>query len=119
MKQFGLLFFSVLFFLGVVPVFSAQLPCTPLFGGGTQEDGSPFCLEQVLAKPAPTKAPSGFTTPNDQMVQQNQPKTKGGNTFVEPAPTVKTQPNTGPELLGLIGLIPAGIIGWKLRRKTS
>ncbi|MDP3941398.1 MAG: hypothetical protein Q8Q49_03760 [bacterium] len=41
--------------------------------------------------------------------------TKGGQT-VYPAPSTTTNPNTGPELIGLIALLPAGYIGFLLRK---
>lgn len=43
--------------------------------------------------------------------------TKGGLP-VFPPPKVVTTPPTGPELIPLIGLLPAGIGGWFLRRKS-
>lgn len=45
-------------------------------------------------------------------------ETKGG-LKVFPAPQVTTTPATGPEMLPLIGLIPTGVFGFLLRRKTS
>ena len=45
-------------------------------------------------------------------------ETKGG-LKVFPAPAVTTTPSTGPEMLPLIGLIPTGLFGFLLRRKTS
>lgn len=56
-------------------------------------DNSQFCIE----KPTPT--------------------TKGG-LKVFPAPAVVTTPSTGPEMLPLIGLIPSGLFGIFLRRKS-
>ncbi len=44
--------------------------------------------------------------------------TKGGLPVL-PAPGLKQTPATGPEMLGLIGLIPAGLAGLLLRRKAS
>lgn len=43
--------------------------------------------------------------------------TKGGLP-VFPPPKVVTTPPTGPELIPLIGLLPAGIGGWFLRKKS-
>lgn len=48
---------------------------------------------------------------------QKQVVTKGGLP-VFPPPKVLTTPPTGPELIPLIGLLPAGIGGWFLRRKS-
>ena len=44
-------------------------------------------------------------------------ETKGG-LKVFPAPAVTTTPSTGPEMLPLIGLIPAGVFGFILRKKS-
>ena len=63
-------------------------------------DNSQFCIE----KPSQPGTPS--TT------------TKGG-LKVFPAPKVTTTPATGPEMLALIGLIPSGIAGLILRKKTG
>jgi hypothetical protein len=114
MKYFVAVTFSFLFLFLAQPAFMAQAPCTTVFGGGQQEDGASFCLEQVQAtQTTPTQSP-GFKTANDTMTQ-NQPQTKGGQ---YPAPAVQRQPNTGPELFGVIALIPAAYTGWKLRKTT-
>ncbi|MEK7573264.1 MAG: DUF11 domain-containing protein [Patescibacteria group bacterium] len=60
-------------------------------------DNSQFCIEKPT-QPAPT--------------------TKGG-LKVFPAPKVVSTPATGPEMLPLIGLIPSGVLGLFLRKKTS
>jgi uncharacterized repeat protein (TIGR01451 family) len=44
--------------------------------------------------------------------------TKGGLTVVTPAP-ITTTPSTGPEMLPLLALIPSGIAGFFLRRKSK
>ena len=44
--------------------------------------------------------------------------TKGGLPVMS-APGLKQTPSTGPEMLGLIGLIPAGLAGLLLRRKSK
>ena len=44
-------------------------------------------------------------------------ETKGG-LKVFPAPSVTTTPPTGPEMLPLIGLIPTGVLGFILRKKS-
>ncbi len=44
-------------------------------------------------------------------------ETKGG-LKVFPAPVVTTTPPTGPEMLPLIGLIPTGVFGFILRKKS-
>jgi uncharacterized repeat protein (TIGR01451 family) len=38
---------------------------------------------------------------------------------VFPAPDVKSQPATGPEMIALIGLIPAALAGFALRKRTK
>lgn len=51
-------------------------------------------------------------------IQKQQATTKGGLP-VFPAPKATTTPSTGPELFSLIGLLPAGLSGWFLRRKSG
>jgi len=59
--------------------------------GATADDASQFCIEKrVVAKPTPQ---------------------------VFEATPVKKIPETGPEMLPLLGLIPAGIAGFAMRRK--
>lgn len=60
--------------------------------GMSDQDNSQFCIEKVTIV------------------------TKGGLP-VKPAPPLKQTPATGPEMLPLIGLIPAGLAGIYLRRK--
>lgn len=62
--------------------------------GNTANDNASFCLEKeiVTAKPTPQ--------------------------VFEKTP-VKNIPNTGPEMLPLLGLIPAGLAGIAMRRKTK
>jgi uncharacterized repeat protein (TIGR01451 family) len=38
---------------------------------------------------------------------------------VQPAPTIKQTPPTGPEMLPLLGLIPTGLLGFLLRKKAK
>lgn len=45
--------------------------------------------------------------------------TKGGIPVMDAPKGLKQTPSTGPEMLALIGLIPAGLGGLYLRRKTS
>lgn len=64
------------------------------------QDNAQFCIQKdVLAAKIPTE-------------------TKGGLKVFE-KPEVKTTPPTGPEMITLIGLIPAGLSGLMLRRKTK
>ena len=60
--------------------------------GKVTQDNSQFCIEKVIKV------------------------TKGGLP-VKPAPPLKETPPTGPEMLSLIGLIPAGLAGILLRKK--
>jgi hypothetical protein len=134
-KYFVFVSMSALFLLLATPAFMAEAPCTPVFGGGQQEDGSSYCLEQVQAasnagapvantgSTQPTQAP-GFRTPNDSATSPLNGMTKGGISGgnkggVYPTPTVQNQPNTGPEMLGLVALLPAAFAGWKLRKSAS
>lgn len=61
--------------------------------GQTSQDNSSFCIQKGAL-------------------------TKGGLP-VFPPPKVFTTPPTGPELIPLIGLLPAGLSGWFLRRKSG
>lgn len=66
-----------------------------------------------------TATDTSSTQDNSQFcIQKPQVTTKGGLPVL-PAPKVPVTPPTGPEMLGLIGLIPAGLSGWFLRRKTK
>jgi len=59
--------------------------------GATADDSAQFCIERrIIAKPTPQ---------------------------VFEATPVKKIPETGPEMLPLLGLIPAGIAGFAMRRK--
>lgn len=68
------------------------------------DDNSKFCIEKSTAETA--------------FPGTTQPTTKGGLP-VMPAPGLKQTPSTGPEMLPLFGLIPAGIGGLLLRRKSK
>lgn len=68
--------------------------------GLMSQSNSQFCIEKVTITPTPV------------------PTTKGG-LKVFPAPQVTTTPPTGPEMLPLIGLIPTGILGAFLKRKSK
>lgn len=112
MKQFIVFSLSILVLFLAAPIL-AQETCTPVYGGGQNADGSPFCLEQIQAATkttTPTPVQSGFSTPNDGL-------TKGGLT-VYPSPNIASNPNTGPELFGLAVLIPAAAAGMLFRRKS-
>lgn len=58
--------------------------------------------------------------PQTQSAFPNPATTKGGLPVASPAqvqPGQKT-PSTGPEILGLIGLVPGALAGWLLRKKA-
>jgi uncharacterized repeat protein (TIGR01451 family) len=70
------------------------------FGNTMSADTAQFCVQKT---PQPTQAVrSGQTT-------------KGG-LAVQPAPTSKTTPPTGPQTLTLLALIPTGLAGLLLRK---
>lgn len=71
-------------------------------------DTTKFCIEaqQVSEQPSAPQQPG---VP---------PTTKGGLP-IAPQPQSATSPRTGPEMLALIGLLPAGLGGLLLRRKTK
>lgn len=70
--------------------------------GKKSQDNSQFCIEKVTATPTPV----------------NPGVTKGGLKVFPPAEVQKT-PDTGPEAIALFGLIPSGIGGLFLRRKSK
>ncbi len=85
-----------LFLLGVISyllfvntVF-ADTPCKPIYGGG------PTC-----------------TSPAQITIEK-----KIGGFPVMPPSTISKTPATGPESLALFSLIPIGIAGWFLRKKS-
>lgn len=85
-----------------------------------------FCIDNAStaeAAAATTTSPSfPDRTKGGQSVTTPSPtpptSTKGGQ-VVHPAPNTTNNPNTGPEALALIGLIPAGVAGLWFRKKTS
>lgn len=130
MKYFVVLFIMTTLFAGffVAPNIFAQITCTIIYGGGLKSDNTPYCMEAVAASQhAPTSptqkqmqkvpAKSGFTTPQT-MDSANSPQAKGSITLY-PAPTAQSNPNTGPEMLGLLALIPAALAGFTLRKKAT
>jgi uncharacterized repeat protein (TIGR01451 family) len=62
------------------------------------QDNSQFCIQK-----------STSPTPQD---------TKGGFPVLSPSP-IKTTPATGPGTLSLIALLPTGLLGWYLRKKSK
>lgn len=125
MKQFvSFVILSILVITSVTPAFSADTPCTIIYGGGMEEDGTAYCLEAISTKGVPTPTP-GYTTPNPSTNSGQAGMTKGGFPSqskggfpVQTMPRATTTPNTGPEMLAVFGLIPALLGGWYLRKKA-
>jgi uncharacterized repeat protein (TIGR01451 family) len=80
----------------------------------TSQDNAQFCIEKGMT-PQTTK---GGQPVNPGTTTVNPPTTKGGLP-VYPPTTAKTTPQTGPESLALIGLIPSALGGLYLRRKAK
>ncbi|MBI2442621.1 MAG: DUF11 domain-containing protein [Candidatus Levybacteria bacterium] len=87
-----------------------------------------FCIDRngsggTSVTPTPSLTTPTFPGQTKGGISQPSPKptetaeTKGGQP-VYPAPSTTTSPDTGPELLALIGLLPGGAFGWYLRRKS-
>lgn len=91
----------------------------------TSDDNSRFCIANTSTKatatptsastPTPTSTPSLTATPTPQ---PNLTPTPTPLPVLSLAPIKKT-PETGPEMLGLIGLIPMSAAGIFLRKKTA
>lgn len=79
------------------------------------QDNVRFCVEKqgVTQQPQQTEKPK--PTPTKMQLPD---QTKGGLP-VKPQPNVSKSPKTGPELLALIGLLPAAGAGFFLRRKAK
>ena len=66
-------------------------------------DTSTFCIEKkIQVTPTPI----------------NKPAEKSGFPILTPPPTISKTPATGPESLALFSLVPTGILGWYLRKKS-
>lgn len=76
--------------------------------GQTSQDNAQFCIQKTLPTPTPTQVPG----------QPEQIMTKGGLKVFAPQP-VTTTPSTGPEALPLLAMIPTGVLGYFLRKKTT
>jgi len=77
-------------------------------GRNRATDNTEFCLQKGAqpAIPTPTKAVQpGVQAPTPSAMPP-----------IYEAPDAKTTPSTGPELLGLLGLLPAGVGGFYLRK---
>lgn len=121
------------------PAEATQVPChPPVYGGGatTQQDCSRL---PEATKPIPTPIPT--TQPNtatNNVAPKSTTTPKGGSMFVQPTPQSKaipdtskgglpvTQPqpvnqlpNSGPEMLALFALVPTGLAGYLLRKKSN
>ncbi len=126
MKQFGLITLLLLFGIGIITSMTINVSaqgCTAVYGGG-QERGKPFCLESMQQKnikrtSTPQQAlPTPQTTLQTQQSPANDTMTKGGLS-VQPQPTVQTTPETGPEALALLALLPLGFVGRMIQKKAS
>ena len=85
----------------------------------TSQDTSQICVSRdatTAAAAQPTQIAQGATPQ-----PTNPPTTKGGLPVVSPVPPKNGQktPETGPETLALIGLLPTAAAGFYLRRKTQ
>lgn len=81
------------------------------------QDTSQICISRTQAS-ALTQAPQARSvqTPTPTIPST----TKGGLPVLSPAAPQPGQrtPETGPEMLALIGLLPAGAVGWLLRKRA-
>jgi hypothetical protein len=90
---------GLMFQFSATAAFAAD--CTIIYGGGVID-----CSSTITP------------TPTSQTSAKNQTQTKGGLPVHKPTDAKKT-PATGPETIGLIGLIPAAAAGFFLRKKTN
>lgn len=85
-------------------------------GRNTGSDNAQFCLQTPGSTIAQTQqqnqTPQTQNPPSGTVSNKSTPP-------VLPTPNVTTSPKTGPELLALVGLIPAAATGFYLRRKTA
>ncbi len=109
MDKFFIIITILSFAFGVFPHAAFAQNCKPLYGGGITTEQ--YCEGKLLTVPTKTVAKA---TPTPV---KNTKTTKAGLPVVSPTP-LKTTPSTGPELLGLVGLIPAAGLGYYLRRKS-
>lgn len=86
------------------------------FDGKTNQDNAQFCIEKAgKVFPQPTTV---VTQPGQPGVV-TQPGTTKGGLKVFPAPEAQKTPSTGPEMLALVGLLPTGLLGHFIRKKTA
>lgn len=89
---------------GIVCVVNQAIAVTN--DNGNSQDNAQLCIENKV--PAPVVTAKGGQTV----------LSKGGFPVLPSVP-VSTTPATGPEMLGLIALIPTGLAGWFLRKKSG
>jgi hypothetical protein len=112
LKYFSSLALLFIFLAAAAPfAFAADNNCKPLYGGGAttqQVCGNKISTPTNTTLPKATPTPYKITTGGT---------TKGGLPVLSPTPTTTT-PSTGPEILGIIALFPAGALGYYLRKKA-
>lgn len=109
MDKFFVIITVLSFAFGVFPTTAFAQNCKQLYGGGITTEQ--YCEGKQLTVPTKTVA-KATPTPVKKSTTS-----KGGLPVVSPTP-LKTTPSTGPELLGLLGLVPAAGLGYYLRRKS-
>lgn len=77
------------------------------------QDNAKFCIE----KPAAVGGPVVVTQPTG-VPGKGQPTVTKGGLKVFPAPLVTKTPPTGPEMLALAALLPTGLLGQFLRKRS-
>jgi uncharacterized repeat protein (TIGR01451 family) len=82
-----------------------------------------FCIEREgtqTSQATEAKDPSSFAglTKGGTLISPTPVNTTKGGQTVHPAPVTSKNPDTGPEVLALIGLIPGAIAGFWLRKKA-
>lgn len=90
--------------------------------GKKAADNSQFCIARQPAFPSVTPQPAVLSQPTvGSTTSSLQPgsTTKGGKTLYPTPANVTTNPNTGPEALALVALIPTAVAGLILRRKYN
>lgn len=114
-KLFPIGVVTLALFFAVTTALLAATPCSIIYGGGQKSDGSPYCMEAMTTmQSTPTQTPSQNGTPLGNV--QNQ--TKGGYAVQTPPPMTQS-PSTGPEMFSFLALLPAGVAGLYLRRKSA
>lgn len=95
---------------------------TAVVNNKTSQDNSMLCVDlgQGSISSNTSQFPTQPQTPTPT-TKPNPPLTKGGLPVVSPIAQdqMKKAPPTGPEALILVGLLPAGLLGHLLRKKSS